>query len=1382
VEISVALRDLAGRQTGRVVLETVLTEKTPEPEAKLLLPESFSVGIITITKVALRDVKNTEWFGEPDPYVILRLGKWAKRTTTSNNAGTAAVWSGLSLATEVDRAALGTESLSLEVYDDNCTRGDVLLGTAKMTLRKVCKRVGREVVLSGPLDVMGKVCGEVDVYATLTEGALESASDRIPEALITTEYGILTVKSATTTLLKAANMAGLSVTIQDHTFDSAVLEGKSSSPAFAFEGAEFPVTRDALLYKPLEMVLSQKRMMGRRPYGSGQSSLRPAGAAPGNDTTLTMDIVDSELNEIGKVSIVCGLRETAAPLTVVGQQASEAAQAIAAVSAPGTSLPSGPLLLDIMMAKVSGLSSESMLGGLGFGGKKTRILKLGFSLGHAWKATSQKKSAVAGGAVWNTPEVFAEVDASQAAVQPLTISLLELEVGGADPAIGIPALGHLQLPLVDALAKQGNFVEMKGQLQDAQGKTVCKVAVTARLVSKDSEEGSELMTMPPMFAGDEAAPASVPTAPDPAIDAFKSALQATQDELHVLKSTYQGKISALEKALKEQNKRGKIGSMSEVRLPPNVMEWRASHVQAWVTYKLDMPQYNGDFQEASVDGMVLLSCIDDDTLKTALHVDVDLHRTKILLGIAELKSKQKEIDVEEDRKRKQDHERKKAIEDAKEEERKVKEKKEKERRDKEARKAAKEELDAANKAAKKMAKKAKKGKKAAKAKAAMQENTAEPKKFAGEVREQNEVARVKMAREVRKFHKARRAAAAANSGNPTWAFEYTGAPRPRPEDDGVWGFGEAPSHKNAVSALLNSKEFRRGALGAKASRSAQMAVKTIPANASTTEVLAVVKGAMYQVSGWLVELENREADRLLVEGADLDALDDLDALMDTMEATRASAPPQPNSFKLSDIPTTTQPVDLGDELPSYSYELPAYSETEAEEDLPEYTTTLPAPAPESETPETTTLEIPTIATLPPERPCTLRTAELPESPAAKVRNILQKSHSHKSGVVRNRNDRVGAIFRAFVGLQNNGAAWLGSNNQLTRLKFQGGFETILRLKIHWQQFDALWTQMDSFKSGDLDVKEFKAFFGDLAQFEQNEGAATLSMHGSKETRRLTKYLYMMCDIFRQADFSIMEVFSSFDRNGSGGVSVSEFCSMLRLLMDGQVDKKEIYNALTLMDSDGDKSISLDEILTFVYRVWRTQVDDLAVRVAQLTEGVDDATIKKAVEERESIKGAIKKNFPRTWRDRLERQGSQLTGPFASLLSNMGIDHASAHNGTADSLGLTGADGAYYSMGTGTGMGMGTVTSSPIAQTSVPWKGLRYAKNGITDGDEPATSNKYANVTKTYALKSPTRAAPRREGKTLGLPPTSDISLTTKLKKEEIHALDPGSEGIPACLM
>jgi hypothetical protein len=96
-----------------------------------------------------------------------------------------------------------------------------------------------------------------------------------------------------------------------------------------------------------------------------------------------------------------------------------------------------------------------------------------------------------------------------------------------------------------------------------------------------------------------------------------------------------------------------------------------------------------------------------------------------------------------------------------------------------------------------------------------------------------------------------------------------------------------------------------------------------------------------------------------------------------------------------------------------------------------------------------------------------------------------------------------------------------------------------------------------------------------------------------------------------------------------------------------------------LDSDGDKQISLNEVMKFVYKVWRSQLDDITLRLNSLdTRNIDEKRLSANYNrERQEIKEAIRKNFPRQWRDEMERETNGLhfvQGPFSALLKKLNI--------------------------------------------------------------------------------------------------------------------------------
>ena len=111
--------------------------------------------------------------------------------------------------------------------------------------------------------------------------------------------------------------------------------------------------------------------------------------------------------------------------------------------------------------------------------------------------------------------------------------------------------------------------------------------------------------------------------------------------------------------------------------------------------------------------------------------------------------------------------------------------------------------------------------------------------------------------------------------------------------------------------------------------------------------------------------------------------------------------------------------------------------------------------------------------------------------------------------------------------------------------------------------------------------------------------------------------------------------------------------MLRLVVGNDFDRRIIYKAISVLDSDGDKNISLQELLLFIYKIWKTQLDDLSEKMSTLQEG--DERVVKIMRERDDIKEAIKRNYARAWRDSVERNGHSIPGPFSSLLTHLGLE-------------------------------------------------------------------------------------------------------------------------------
>jgi hypothetical protein len=205
--------DLVGPKSepaGRAVLVARLGPHPPKVQEELFtLPAGFDVGTLNIQGIELHDYKNTEWVGKPDPYVRVEFGDWIDTTPTKNSADKDVVWSELDMRVEVDERTLKSEEIHVTVLDENTTRGDALIGTATLSVRRLCSNFGKQVSLKHELSTAaGAVSGTIIIHAALTPLKLEDAIDMIPESRIKIANGVLTIKKIAAEDLRGGSIFG----------------------------------------------------------------------------------------------------------------------------------------------------------------------------------------------------------------------------------------------------------------------------------------------------------------------------------------------------------------------------------------------------------------------------------------------------------------------------------------------------------------------------------------------------------------------------------------------------------------------------------------------------------------------------------------------------------------------------------------------------------------------------------------------------------------------------------------------------------------------------------------------------------------------------------------------------------------------------------------------------------------------------------------------------------------------------------------------------------------------------------------------------------------------------------------------------------------------
>ncbi|KAJ1417444.1 hypothetical protein B484DRAFT_453961 [Ochromonadaceae sp. CCMP2298] len=761
-----------------------------------------------------------------------------------------------------------------------------------------------------------------------------------------------------------------------------------------------------------------------------------------------------------------------------------------------------------------------------------------------------------------------------------------------------------------------------------------------------------------------------------------------------------------------------ISQVSSVKLPPDVKQWRSAHVQAWVSFEKELPAYAPHFQRASVDGLVLLRHVTMDTLQGALGITDRAHCLKILEGVQQLQQRQGVRDEEAERERLHRLQRKREEEDR------------------------------------------------------HRQNMAEAKaqaekKVKPEGRGKGGKGTTARARRAGRRGRSRPAALGSSStrGRPGPGRSGTDPWRGRalrrtvaPWHTRCWAAGN--SQRRGRGGGLDMGDTDTGDMGiggvhALPRPPSSIKVRRVARSCAPEEVLALLRGAMGEVGGWLVRLRRIEWGRAYERDSDLRE-DEL--------ALRVTGLDDRGTYGVYGAGTEKEGggyLDeegggyLDEEGGGYLDEEgeeppPAYDELDSEESAPpSYRELAGADAGGANTDEGV-----------------LASVRAPAPPLDKL-TALYLGPGTGAAPRMPAFDPLSLVFEALVGQHNNNASWLGSNEKLTRTKLYGGLESLLRLKVEWPQFDALWTQLDAQRSGDIDLQEFRRVFGGIERFAQTGGAGALNSNAqSKSLRALSRCLFELCDALRGAGFTVVDMFAGFDRNGSGDVSVSEFCSLLRLVVGSSFEKRLIHQALAVLDTDGDKAVSLEELLRFVYRVWRTQLDELAVTLARIdnrdTGGAERRD--RLLEQRRHIKEAVKKNFPREWRDRLEREGGHaIPGPFQALLQRMDVGGV----GTASSP--TSPPRAQFPptpihLDSPTRPRSAAPSSGRPRPSEATWSpsSTRGAQDAQTNGPTPlfatAPSASRGGELMRFRIKMPAGSQPTRAGKQLRSPPPTVIMI------------------------
>jgi hypothetical protein len=1324
-----------GEVAGQLEIEGILNTEKKYVEPKLEgLPASFKVGKILFSRLEASHLKNTEWGigAEQDPYARLSIGNhWSETTSTLNNAGGKPIWPSLGMIADVNKSHLINDKLKLDFFDENYGRKDVPLGSGTISLRELASSFNQEKAL--PIQLVNEknaIVSNAMITAKLVEGSLDDVDgDALPISAVTVDQAILEITEIAGYDLKGSSMAFLGDKEDPYVMVS--LENKSLGRTLAAKNAgrtccwkdistiKQDVTKQILIYKRLSFVVMDEssKILGNAiskdtVLGKGELSLRKLGSIGcGKEYPVTIRLKDERGRDSGRLEIKAVLRD-------VPKVEEERGEEGAPVGMIGK--------LQIKKLSFSDISNSVKLYG-----KQSVFAKLSFpSAVTPWNSTLSPLKECGTSASFEKLQLELPTLSKKKYIENKL--KIEFFVKGSSSSLGI-AMVSLNIAILNP--NKWNQLPAEIFLENQKEKSFGTCSLECRFVSDEELAGP---------FGDLAVNNNDNNTEED--DLLQNKL--SELELSLKKQIHQElrnekKLENLEKQNNElkamllklsqqqqqqqpppqsppKEKRApkpqineKPLAMKEIQLPKNISRWRKAHAQAWLAFRMELPDYLEVFDKASMDGLLLLHY---NEIKSHIEKEItDIpHRRKIAAGALELQIEYQSYLTWKDKKAKEKEEaRLRQLQREEDEKRKLKELQQK----------------------KKKSKKLSLPLPPTMSKPDFIDNGMNRLKIEKALKDQQTLLKDKQRKLTEEY----------NRLSKTWQFEYSGKPQPLPK-----------TAKDSSSALWKSlndlHETKQTEVGTKNYQKTMKNtilqeitpvnkdIREIPKNCVTDEVIAILKGSMFEVSSWLLKLEEMKYLKELQSDYDLDDEEELyrgnmntgtmDLPYDNVEEEEddGSAGPDKESElnpSYSEIFKPNGKVEVvadedeedDDDEPDYQKLMASKGKSEnavkKEPELKIETNEKDMKAVEKEelnlySPKDENELIPFPLQSSPPKPPMMESKKKKQLAASLLQSQQLQQTLFDPENPPYETNRMKLIFKALIEQANNGAKWLGENSKLTRLKLYGGIENLLRLKLSWEQFDMLWTRLDYKRSGDIDCNEFIKFFGNLNEFLTNEGMNHLSFTNSlkgdlsspgkgttyfnkdgkmitnpnsNEMKVLIEYLYQFCDSLRNTHFTVMEMFSSFDRNGSGEISLSEFCSLLRLVIgpainDKNFDKKILYKTLNVLDVDGNKSISLQELLFFIYRIWKTQLNDLANEISNLTANAAENTktsssslenkkknskrnefIGKVMKEREDIKEAIKKNFPRQWRDKFERMGIEtntIPGPFTHLLKQLHI--------------------------------------------------------------------------------------------------------------------------------
>ncbi|CAN0312812.1 unnamed protein product, partial [Ectocarpus sp. 6 AP-2014] len=310
------------------------------------------------------------------------------------------------------------------------------------------------------------------------------------------------------------------------------------------------------------------------------------------------------------------------------------------------------------------------------------------------------------------------------------------------------------------------------------------------------------------------------------------------------------------------------------------------------------------------------------------------------------------------------------------------------------------------------------------------------------------------------------------------------------------------------------------------------------------------------------------------------------------------------------------------------------------------------------------------------------------------------------------NKRARLLFNELCSFQQGGAKSSGTARglKLTRHRLEVGIRSLLKIEMRWEQWQLFLDSLPRLRTqGFLNPGDFFEAFGfhpllrrpttprsalggskqrkfegepfdfepgrsfDKGSLVSSEATSGWETSATQDISNFREFVLGIADALRTCRATLGGVISTFDKRGTGKVSVSEFMSLVKALtrkrrysararaMTGGFDRKQAYLLLRCVDEDGDRSVVLRDLVAFVFATWTEELE-------RLTGGNSEP--EEVRQRRRQLQKAcawiprsdLRRHFPANFRralglDAVEPDtGHQ--GPFAALLARVGLEFPS----------------------------------------------------------------------------------------------------------------------------